>query len=685
MPPSASLSTVTSTRPTAPQHHWVWLVGLIGLDYFSTLGYQPSLAFESAGWLAPLATVVIVVVTLLGALPIYAYMARHSTEGWGSVALMERVIPGWRGKLLILALLGFAATDFVFTKTLSAADAAEHLIYNPAGPWQQLLNSSAGLAEDLRPLHPHPYWHQLVSYWNRQMVVTVVLLILGFGFWALFRRGFTKTAVKVAAWVVGIYLTLTAVVVGSGLVYLHDHSLLVDNWWERLWAGHWHPYHPPFANTNGWVLAGMCLLFLPQLALGLSGLELGLVVMPLVRGDPSDSPAKPRSRIRRARLLLATSAIIMSVFLLSSTFVTSLLIPPDAFFTRGQASNRALAYLAHGGLIADGQTASAMNPLFGVWFGSLYDLSTVVMLGLTGASVIIGLQNFVPPFLHQMGMELEWARRTGALYYLFTGINLCVTVVFRASVEAQRSAYAASVLAMMSGAAVAAFLHRRQSRRGRRFVITSWYFLFCGMVFFLAMAEAIWDEPAGLQIAVWFILAILVTSLVSRYLRTMEIRCSGFRFTDNQSRFLWESLVAMEFPILIAHRPGEHSIDEKEKEMRRWHRLGPETSLVFLEVHLGDTSDFSPIPLLCVTQEDGRFIIRITECASVPHTIAAAALELSKCGRPPEIHFGWSHESPLAANLHFVLFGGGNIPWLVAELMRRAEPNPERRPRVIVG
>jgi hypothetical protein len=429
----------------------------------------------------------------------------------------------------------------------------------------------------------------------------------------------------------------------------------------------------------------MCLLFLPQLALGLSGLELGLVVMPLVRDDPGDKLERPRGRIRRARLLLTISAMIMAVYLLSSTFVTSLLIPPDSFFTRGQASNRALAYLAHGGWLANGQTAAAMNPLFGVWFGSLFDLSTVVMLGLTGASVIIGLQNFVPPFLHQMGMEMEWARRTSALYYLFAGINLCVTVLFRASVGAQRSAYATSVLAMMTGAATTAFLNRRKSRKGHRYIVTSWYFLFCGAVFFLAMAEAIWDEPAGLQIALWFIVAILLTSLVSRFLRTMDIRCRGFRFADNQSRFLWESLVAMEFPVLIAHRPGEHTVDEKEKEMRRWHRLGPETPLVFLEVHLGDTSDFSPVPLLCVTQEEGRFIIRITECASVAHTLAAAALELSRCGRPPEIHFGWSEESPLAANLHFVLFGGGNIPWLVAELMRRAEPNPERRPRVIVG
>jgi hypothetical protein len=675
----------------------------LGLDYYSTLGYQPSLAFEAAGWLAPLATIVVVLITLFAALPIYCYMTGHSTEGWGSVALVERVVPGWRGKLLILALLGFAATDFVFTKTLSAADAAEHLIYNPAAPWQQALDSAARLADELRPINRHPAWHWLLGYWNRQMVVTVILLLLGFGFWALFRRGFTAAAVRVAAGVVVMYLALTAVILASGLLYLRNHPELVESWWSRLWAGQWHPYRPPMESVNGWVLAGMSLLFLPQLALGLSGLELGLVVMPLVRGKPTDTPHRPSDRVRRARMLLVFSALVMAVYLLSATFVTSLLVPPDAFQTAGLARDRALAYLAHGGSIANGQNADAMNPIFGVWFGSLYDLSTVVMLGLTGASIIIGLQNFVPPFLQHMGMELEWARKTSALYYIFNGINLCVTVFFRASVGAQRSAYAASVLAVITGAAVAAFLNRRRQMapalagglsrtniiprpRPRLFVrLTAWYFLGCGVIFFLAMAESVWLQPAGLQIALWFIVAIMVTSLFSRYVRTKELRFHGFRFADNESRFLWESLISLEFPVLIPHRPGWRTIAEREAEIRRWHRLPPDVPVVFLEAYLGDASDFSPLPLVEVADEGGRFIVKITECASVAHTIAAASLELSKVGKPPEIHFGWSEEGSLAANIHFVLFGGGNIPWLVHDLLRRAETNPERRPRVIVG
>src|SRR5438046_1687873 len=105
--------------PPAYQSYWLCILCLVGLDYFSSLAYQPSIAFETAGYLAPLATVVVVLLTFLGALPVYAYVAGRSPHGQGAVGLLERLIPGWLGKFLIVILLGFAATDFVITRTLS--------------------------------------------------------------------------------------------------------------------------------------------------------------------------------------------------------------------------------------------------------------------------------------------------------------------------------------------------------------------------------------------------------------------------------------------------------------------------------------------------------------------------------------------------------------------------------------
>ncbi len=77
--------------------------------------------------------------------------------------------------------------------------------------------------------------------------------------------------------------------------------------------------------------------------------------------------------------------------------------------------------------------------------------------------------------------------------------------------------------------------------------------------------------------------------------------------------------------------------------------------------------------------------MRVERCASIAHVLATVALEMSRFGAPPEIHFGWSDENPLSAAIGFFLFGEGNVPWRVRELIRKAEPNAERHPQVFIG
>jgi hypothetical protein len=301
-------------------------------------------------------------------------------------------------------------------------------------------------------------------------------------------------------------------------------------------------------------------------------------------------------------------------------------------------------------------------------------------------SVGIGLRDLVPPYLHRLGMELNWSAYLGGLIYLFAAIKLVVTVHFRADLQAQRFAYATAVLALLTAAGVASALDRWQGRptisRWRRI---PWMFGTIAVGFAVATSEAVWSQPAGLRIASLFILAIVVTSMVSRALRSTELRFNGFEYVDENSRYLWDALRTMDFPVLVPHRPGQLSLAEKEANVREFHRLPPEVPVVFVEVTLGDPSGFDCLPLLEVTQTDGRFTIRVERGTSVPHVLAAVALEMSKVSIAPEIHFGWSEERPLTANLHFVLFGHGNVPWMVYYLLSRSEPDAGRRPRVIIG
>jgi hypothetical protein len=327
-----------------------------------------------------------------------------------------------------------------------------------------------------------------------------------------------------------------------------------------------------------------------------------------------------------------------------------------------------------------------MLPIFGPAFGTLYDVSTVLILCLAGASVALGLRKLVPPYLARFGMELPWAHNIGAILHLFNAVNLVVVVLFRASVEAQRGAYVTSVMVLMSAAAVATALDVTRSARSV-FLRAPLVALFgCSSALFLATTgAALWGNPGGFLIASCFVASIVTTSLISRGLRSTELRFEGFEFRDAASEATWEKLRSTDFPVLVPHRPGRRSLLAKEADIRRVHRLGPEVQVVLVEAELGDTSDFFQKPLIEAREEAGRVTLRVTRCVSISHVIAAVGLELSRSGRPPEIHFGWSDESPIAANLGFLLFGEGNVPWLVRELIRRAEPDAERRPRVFIG
>ena len=253
-------------REATAHHHvkpWWKVMCLTGVDYFSTLGYQPGIAALAAGALAPIATLVLVLVTLFGALPMYRRVAAESPHGDGSLSMLERLLSYWPSKILVLALIGFVATGFIITITLSAADASAHLIENP------LLSEA---------LH------------GQEVVITLVLLALLAG---VFLKGFGE-AIGIAVFLVAAYIGLSAVVVADGFLHVLANPSTFSDWTSAVTDAHSSPL----------AILGASLLVFPALALGLSGFETGVVVMPLVKGDPGDTPAEPAGRIRNARKLL---------------------------------------------------------------------------------------------------------------------------------------------------------------------------------------------------------------------------------------------------------------------------------------------------------------------------------------------------------------------------------------------
>ena len=584
---------------------WLLIMCLCGVDYFSTLGYQPSIAFEGAGTLAPLATLVLVLVTLFGALPIYSHVAGETPDGVGSIGMIERMFSGWGAKLVVLVLIGFAATDFVITKTLSAADAAAHLISNP-----------------LYETHV-PVWLQ------GQMPTTMFLLVL---LGAMFLKGYGEV-VGVASVLVVAFLGLSFIVVATSVFYLLTHPTLLQHWLAEITAGRYHLEHAPLSGTGPWVALGISLLVFPKLALGLSGFETGVLHIHMVRGTEAE-PHDETARIANTRRMMLVAALIMSAFLLGSSLATgtNTLIPAEELTlepVKGKAMDRALAYLAHG------ESPHPICPLFGDVFGSLYDISTILILWFAGASAMGGLLNMVPRYLPRYGMAPEWAGAYRPLVIAFTIINLVVTIAFRADVSAQGGAYATGVLVLMTSACIASFLHEMRKRpephHGLALQAQRVGFGLITLVFIYTTLANIYERPDGIIIASIFIGTVMAISFTSRFFRSDELRLKELRFANDADRMLWTDIVLEgAFRVLVPHRPGSRSLADKEAEIRRKHRIPETVPLVFLEVHYGDVSEFQNAPILSARQEGTRFIIVARDVVSVSHTITQVAMEMTK-------------------------------------------------------
>jgi hypothetical protein len=601
-----------------PVHPWWAVMCLTGVDYFSTLGYQPGIAFLAAGVLSPVATMVLVVVTLFGALPLYARVAKASPNGQGSIAMLERLFPEWGGKVFVLALLGFATTDFVITMTLSAADAAAHFVHNPFAP----------------------------RWLASQMFVTLLILsILG----AIFLKGF-REAIHIAVFLVAVYLVLNAIVTVRAVSAIAHRPDVIASWKSAVFAQHPH-----------WLgIVAICLLLFPRLALGLSGFETGVAVMPLISGKDTEA------RIRNTRKLLVTAAGIMSVFLIVTSFVTTVLIPAPAFADGGEANGRALAYLAH--------------HYFGSAFGSAYDISTILILGFAGASAMAGLLNLIPRYLPRFGMAPEWSRASRPLVLVFVAVGFFVTARFHANVDAQGGAYATGVLVLITSAACAVTIAAWNSR-------ARWPFLIVALVFIYTTIMNIWERPEGLKISCFFIATIMFVSFVSRATRSTELRITGIHLSPQARSFILHS--GDQALRVIPRRPRENTcaqdLDRIEVLVREYHGLPPHVPIVFLELERTDASEFSQELQVDGTRIGNHCILR-ARSPMVSNSIAALLIQIEQLtGRVPHIYFKWKEGNPVANIFRFLFLGEGDAAPLTHEILRKAVRDVDHRPVVHVS
>lgn len=627
-------------EPEAPyepegEHHthpWWKVMCLTGVDYFSTLGYQPGIAALAAGALSPFATLIVVLLTLFGALPMYKRVAEESPHGEGSISMLERLLSHWKSKVFVLCLLGFVATDFIITITLSAADATAHIVENPFTP-AFLRGHDVG-------------------------ITLFLVAILA----AVFLKGF-REAIGIAVVLVASYLILNSVVVGVSFYHLLTEPQHIPNWRVALFTSHGSPMA---------MLAASLLVF-PKLALGMSGFETGVAVMPLVAGDGSDTHENPVGRIRNTRKLLTVAALIMAVFLIASSFATITLIeakdfqPATATEEAGAANGRALAFLAH--------------KYLGEGFGTAYDISTVLILWFAGASAMAGLLNVVPRYLPRYGMAPEWARANRPLVLIFTAIAFLVTIIFRADVDAQGGAYATGVLVLMSSAAVAVTLAvRRYGQKTATIVFGA-----IALLFFYTTVLNIIERPEGIKIAAVFIASIVVVSFMSRISRTTELRVARVELDETAQG--WVDEVGKRGVRIIANKRQEGDAREyavKEDRQREDSHIPAAYPILFLEVDIADASEFATVLQVSGVEVEGYRILR-AESSTVPNAIAALLLHLRDVtGKRPHAYFAWSEGNPVVFMLRYLLLGEGDTAPVTREVLRKAEPDLERRPMIHV-
>ncbi|MGH9507913.1 MAG: hypothetical protein ACRD13_13400 [Terriglobales bacterium] len=613
---------------------WWRVMCLTGMEYFSSIGYEPGMALIAAGALALPATAVLVALTVFGAVPLYAQVAKRSYAGQGSVAMLEHLLPGWASKIFVLVLLGFAGTDFLITMTLSAADAARHAVANA-------------------------YLERYLG--GEHMLVTLVLLLL---LALVFVIGF-REAIRLAVLVAIPYLALNFVVLAAAALEVMRRPVISHQW------------HLALALHGNWgQIAVASVLVFPELALGLSGFETSVSVMPLIKGSKEDAEPNrvgpPWGRIASTRKLQLAAALIMAALLLASGWVCPLLIPPAAYQAGGAANGRALSYLA--------------VRLLGPNFASLYDLASIAILWFGGASAMAGLLSLIPRYLPRFGMAPRWVAYRRPMVLVLLVLDIIITLIFKASVDAQGAAYATGLLVLMlsAGVAVSLALHKEAAAALKhgwalKARIQSGYFWAITVVLAYTLAINVRDRPDGVIIAACLIVLLLGLSAISRYRRATEMRVSEIIFLDEESRAIWSEISGKKVNIVPAHSSTpEHRAMLGQKVRGHFQLEGP---LAFLHVRLLDNRSEFLAPLRVHLRREGpNYLIEGYGAVAIANSIAY----ISELLDPISLVLGLTHRNLMKQSFQYLFWGQGEVGLTVYSILVRYWEWARRKTRPLI-
>lgn len=280
-----------------------------------------------------------------------------------------------------------------------------------------------------------------------------------------------------------------------------------------------------------------------------------------------------------------------------------------------------------------------------------------------------GLINLIPRYLPRFGMAPRWVSYRRPMVVVLFAIDVLVTHIFHASVDAQGGAYATGVLFLILSAAVAVTISlwrefRDQSNRSTRALLETVYFFIVSLVFAYTLTANIIERPDGVYISTAFVFTVLILSAVSRYFRSKELRVSEVRFADEPSAALWTSLAGKNVNLVPLESRSASARLAKMSEIRSHYQVtGP---LVFLHVHLLDNRSEFVAPLrLSLRQEGENFVVDVRGAVAIANSIAY----ISELIEPKTIFLELTRQNLMMQSLRYLFWGEGEIGLLVYSIL----------------